>query len=109
MNATANLRITGNFLTEALSSALVQKPTVMDLYRFVRSHPTGPQNFGWMLSAAHVGDGEAVEVVKRRLTYALPIWEQAWRNGHWSALARPGRISAAKTILNFIEEFEELS
>jgi len=101
-----SLRITGNLLTEALSSALVQKPTVMDLYRFVRSHPTGPKNIGWMLAAAHVGDDETVEVVKRRLTNCLPSCEAAKRNGHWSALSHPARISAAKTILNFIEKYE---
>ena len=38
MNATATLRITGNHLTEALSSALVQKPSAFDVFVSARRY-----------------------------------------------------------------------
>lgn len=106
MSAPAALRITGDMLTETLARLARPAPTMLDVSRFVRLHPDGPSNFGWMMSAAHVGDDEAITTVKDRLTACLPRWEAAKRNGHWSALAHPSRISAAKTILHFIEEFE---
>lgn len=101
----ASLRTTFADLTRALT---VPAPatTMLDVYRFVRSHPGGPSNFGWMMSAAHVDDLEPVSTVKARLMACLPRWEQAAKNGHWSALQAPGRIRSAKTILSFIEQFE---
>ena len=104
MNALA-LRTTFADLTRALTVP-APAPTMLDVYRFVRSHPDGPGNFGWMMSEAHVDDLEPVSTVKARLTACLPRWETAKRNGHWSALAHPSRISAAKTILAFIEQLE---
>lgn len=80
-------------------------PTMLDVHRFARSHG-GPGNFGWMMAAAHVDDAEPVDLVKTRLTNVIPAWEQAAKNGHWSALQAPGRIRSAKTILSFIEQFE---
>lgn len=91
-------------LTRALSIP-APAPTMLDVYRFARSHG-GPGNFGWMMAAAHVDDAEPVELVKTRLNNVLPGWEQAAKNGHWSALQAPVRIRSAKTILHFIEEWE---
>lgn len=101
----ASLHTTFADLTRALTVP-APAPTMLDVYRFVRSHPDGPSNFGWMMSAAHVDDLEPVSAVKARLTACLPRWEQAAKNGHWSALQAPGRIRSAKTILSFIEQFE---
>jgi hypothetical protein len=83
-------------------------PTMLDVYRFARSHG-GPGNFGWMMAAAHVDDAEPVELVKTRLNNVLPGWEAAAKNGHWSALQAPGLIRSARTILAFIEKFQSAS
>jgi hypothetical protein len=96
-------------LTRTLQSLVQPAPTMLDVYRFVRSHPDGPGNFGWMMSAANVGDDEPVDLVKTRLNNCIPRWEQAAKNGHWSALQAPGRIRSAKTILSFIEQFEAVA
>lgn len=103
MNA---LSLTYADFTRSLSKMAESVPTIRDLSSFVRSHPVGPQNFSFMLVAAHVRDHEPVAPVKTRLGNCLPRWERAARNGHWSARSHPSRISAARTILAVIDEFE---
>lgn len=105
MGETATREVTRDGMISALTVP-APAPVMLDVYRFVRSRPDGPGNFGWVLFAAHVGDNEPISLVKTRLTNCLPRWEAARRNGHWSALAHPARINAARTVLNFIEEYE---
>ena len=88
---------------DGMVKALTPAPTIRDLSRFARSRHS---NFGWMLTAANVGDNEPVSLVKTRLTNQIPVWQEAARKDHWSARARFSRISAAKTILNIIAQFE---